>query len=135
MAEEEEKKMKRKSVREVIENPQSNEYYVLVTRYYPRLLRMKGIKLVKSPFATWDRNLAPSKELLKDYKIGNIDWKEYIVRFKKEVPLNLIKERLTIHKKNAGDKEIVLVCIEENDANCHTWLILNQIQFLGVCLK
>jgi len=123
--------IKRKSVREVIENPQENEYYVLVTRWYPRLLRMKGIRLVQSPFATWDRQLAPSKELLKDYKSGKIGWGGYIKRFKKEIPLGLIWERLAIHKKNAGDKTVVLVCIEENSEypKCHTWLILGQVQF------
>jgi len=118
--------MKRKSVREVIENPQEDEYYVLVTRYYPMYLRMFGMKLDSSPFATWDRELAPSKDLLWDYKYRRLSWQEYTVRFKKEVPLSLIKERLEIHIENAGNKTVVLVCIEENDKfpKCHTWTIL-----------
>jgi len=117
--------MRRRSVREIVENPQEDEYYVLVTRYYPILLRMKGIKLAKSPFATWDRQLAPSKELLWDYKHRRLSWQEYTIRFKNEVPLWLIKERLEIHKGHAGNKTIVLVCIEEDNEfpKCHTWLI------------
>lgn len=122
--------MRRMSVREVVEHPDpDNYYYVLVTRWYPRLLRFKRLKLKTSPFATWDRLLAPSKELLKDYKEGKIDWDEYVERFNKEVPKALIVRRLLVHKRFAEDKEVVFVCIEEdtNYPKCHTWIILSQI--------
>jgi len=120
--------LKRASIRSVIENPQPEKYYyVLVTRYYPRYLRMHGLKISETPIAVWDRELAPSKELLKDYKEGKISWKEYEERFKKEVPKEFVKQRLKEYQRKAQGKEVVLVCIEEDweYPHCHTWILLD----------
>ncbi len=123
--------MKRKSVREVVENPQPNEYYVLVTRYYPRQFRMKGLTLEKlkqmGMVHVWDRDLAPSAELLKRYK-ANPDWEQYTLDFCKEKSQKIIKERIIIYWERASEqrKEVVLVCQEEKEEfpKCHTWILL-----------
>lgn len=121
--------MKRKSVREVLENPQPNEYYVLVTRYYPMEFRKKGLKLSQTPINDWDRDVAPSKELLENFKNIGL-WLEYVKRFKQEVPLVLAKRKAQIWKEDAKQKEVVLVCIEEDNKypKCHTWLLLEMLQ-------
>lgn len=123
--------MKRASIREVLENPEKETYYyVLVTRHYPPYLRFKRLKLVETPIDVWDRKLAPSKKLVKAYKDGKISWAAYERRFRKEVPPKLAKERFTIHKRNAGKKEVVLVCTEEEEEfpRCHTWILLRYVK-------
>jgi len=119
--------MKRKSIREVVENPQPDEYYVLVTCYYPMELRKRGIKLAASPIDEWDRDLAPSRELLKTFK-KNGDWEGYVEAFFEEKSDALIKRKLKILLADAVNKELVLVCIEEDDEypQCHTWLLLDK---------
>jgi len=119
--------MRRKSIRQVVEDPQPNEYYVLVTRYYPMELRKRGLKLAESPIDAWDRDLAPSKALLKDVKTDHIGWDEYQRRFRIEIPRDFVLRRLAQHKKDAKGKTVVLVCIEENsNPFCHTWLLLRE---------
>lgn len=121
--------MKRKSVKEVLESPQPNEYYVLVTRYYPMEFRKRGLQLKDTPIDDWDRDLAPSKALLKDYKNGLIDWEGYTKRFLGEVPAQLMRRKQSVFKVDAKDKEVVLVCVEEEKdyPKCHTWIILEKL--------
>jgi len=121
--------MKRKSVRDVVENPKpESEYYVLVTRRYPTEFRFRKLKLSETPIDEWDRDLAPSPELLSDYKNGRITWEEYEKRFREEKPLTLVKRKTTIYREEAKGKEIVLVCEEEDSEypKCHTWILLDQ---------
>lgn len=122
--------MKRKSVREVLERPLDNEYYVLVTRFYPMELRKRAVKFEDSPFDVWDRDLAPSKELLKDLKNGKIGWKGYKERFKEEVSSVLIREKLAAFEEEAEGKDVVLVCVEKEREypKCHTWIILEDYE-------
>lgn len=125
--------MKRASVKRVLEHPQPDKFYLLVTREYPKQFRFKGLKLVETPINVWDRDLAPSWDLLKEYKrrvlaVGKAKaWKEYVERFKKEVPKELVKRKLMMHKKAAGEKEVVLVCTEEDweYPYCHTFILLD----------
>lgn len=118
--------MIRRSVKSVLEDPSPSEYYVLVTRYYPRALALRKIKLSDSPFEAWDSELAPSKELLNSYKLGLIDEEKYRERFLDEVPPATIRHRARIHKENAGEREVVFACIEEDDKFCHTWILLQE---------
>ena len=119
--------MKRKSIKEVVENPRSNEYYVLVTRYYPMELRKRKMKLADSPIDLWDRTLAPSKTLLADVKKRGLSWSEYVKRFNVELPRDFALRKLIQYECQAGrEKEVVLVCIEEDSEypRCHTWILL-----------
>ena len=125
-------KVTRKSVRDILLNPQPNEYYVLVTRYYPMEFRKRGLKLSETPIHIWDRNLAPSKELLKDVKEGRIGWKEYERRFRMEVPHSVLKADLDVHKKHVKGRTLVLVCVEKDIEypHCHTWILLEMVKEL-----
>ncbi len=53
---------------------------ILVTRYWPR-----GISRERLSITEWLRNLAPSKELLRDWKKQRISWEEYTVRYHEEM--------------------------------------------------
>ena len=116
--------VERMSCREVADYRDPTKYYVLVTRYYPMEFRKRGLKQYEA-VDVWDRELAPSRELLKEFK-ENRDWKGYTQQFRKEKPLILIHNRISTHLKNAKGKPVVLVCQEEakDYPHCHTWLIL-----------
>lgn len=129
--------MKRKSVREVVENPRNDECYILVTRYYPRELRKKGISFEESPFENpfagrekLVTELAPSVELLTDWKGGKISWEEYEERFREELPEAELESLLELSQSES--REIVLCCIEEEDEypHCHAWILLDLIEKL-----
>jgi len=132
-------KFMRRSVKSVLENPRKDEYYVLVTRYYPMEFRRKALKLEETPIDFWDRDLAPSPELLGWWKEGSRTperWKEYRERFLREVPKSLIKrsaERYEESARREGKKKVVFVCIEEDweYPYCHTWIILDVLASLG----
>ena len=120
--------VERASCERVAESRNPDKYYVLVTRYYPMAFRKRGLKL-KQAVDTWDRSLAPSKELLKEFK-ANGDWEGYKQRFFEEIPRDHIKNVITQHMKDAKYRPIVLVCEEElrDYPHCHTWLILEMLE-------
>ncbi len=75
--------------------------------------------------------LAPSIELLADYKSGKIGEKEYRVRFNKQL------KRLDPRKvyKELGEDAIML-CWEGKDKFCHRHLVAHWLHFnLGVEIK
>lgn len=71
--------IKTKSIYDSIEN--SDGIRILISRYWPR-----GIK--KEKFDIWYKDLSPSKNLLKDYKNGEIDFQLFETLFKNEITKN-----------------------------------------------
>ena len=74
--------------------------------------------------------LAPSKELLKDWKEGEIDWAEYERRFRAEVSNNpRAVAKLKEIKKLAEEKNVRLICYEKNPP-CHRFILIDLINSL-----
>ena len=82
---------------------------------------------IKVRVANWPykRNLlGPSKELLKDWKEGKIDWLEYERRFRKEILSNSnAVAKLKEIKKLAEKKDVRLICYEKNPP-CHRFMLI-----------
>ena len=96
----------------------------LVTRYWPR-----GIPKEKLKLSGWVRELAPSKELLNDWRNNNISWQEYELRYFKEMEnkQEFIKELAGL----ATSGTITLLCFEkEVDPHCHRHLLKNLLKNL-----
>jgi len=119
--------MKRKSIRKVVEDPKEDEYYILVSRY--NIARYYG-SFDELEIENWDRELAPSEETLNLYKEAKIDWQEYKERFLENKPEEFLKQKAAKYKEEAGEKEVVLVCQEEQEdyPKCHTWIILEALR-------
>lgn len=68
--------------------------------------------------------LAPSKELLKDWKDGRIDWTEYERRFREEI-LNNPKAMAKLReiKRLAETEDVRLICYEKNPP-CHRFILI-----------
>ncbi|MDH5569598.1 MAG: DUF488 family protein [Nitrosopumilus sp.] len=90
---------------------------ILITRFYPR-----GIK--KTHFDLWKKELAPSKQLLKDYKTKKKTWEEFTESFQSELKdqkesIETIKDL----KIKAKSNNITLLCYEKEGESCHRHLL------------
>ena len=109
-----------KSVYDPVETTDGKRF--LVSRYWPRWLSKDKLKLTG-----WIRELAPSKELLQDWKSKNITWQEYELRYFKEMEnkQEFIKELANL----AASGTITLLCFEkENNPHCHRHLLKQLIE-------
>jgi len=95
---------------------------LLVARYWPR-----GISRDRLAITDWLPNLAPSKELLWDWKKQRITWQEYTVRYHEEMREQqaAIKELADRAKRGT----ITLLCFErEDEPCCHRYLLKELIE-------
>jgi uncharacterized protein YeaO (DUF488 family) len=101
---------------------QSDGDRILVTRYWPR-----GVSRERLSIADWLRNLAPSKELLKDWKKHTITWQEYTVRYHKEMRDQQAAIKDSADRARNGT--ITLLCFErEDEPYCHRHLLKELIE-------
>lgn len=108
------KMVKMKSI--YAEKTKDDGHRILITRYYPR-----GVK--KTHFDDWVRELAPSKELLKQYKEGEITWEKFEKKFIMQMNDEKSIEKLQSLSVHAKKKPITLLCYEKNDHECHRHLV------------
>ena len=73
--------------------------------------------------ATAKSILAPSWELVNDYKAGKITWSEYIKRYVKEMDnVEALMEMIRI-RKLAETEDVRLICYEKNYP-CHRFILM-----------
>jgi uncharacterized protein YeaO (DUF488 family) len=112
--------VKTKSVYDPVE--ESDGERILVTRYWPRGLSRKQLSLTD-----YLKGVAPSVELLRDWKDSNISWGEYEKRYRHEMSKQ--KEEIEELAKRARCKTITLLCFErEDNPCCHRHLLKRLIE-------
>jgi len=112
--------VKTKSVYDPVE-PDDGER-ILVTRYWPRGLSKERLSL-----AARMREVAPSVELLRDWKAGKISWAEYETRYFKEMASQT--EKIRDLAQQSRHNTITLLCFErENNPHCHRYLLKKLIE-------
>jgi len=92
-------------------------------------VRICVMRFVKSfcDYDEWLRDLAPSIELLNDYRCRKIDWSEYERRYLLEMENK--KELIKEFKKRSDEGEVItLLCWERDDKFCHRRLLKNLIE-------
>ena len=73
--------------------------------------------------------LAPSRELLKKWKRGDITWEEYEEIFRKKMETRESQERLNeIARKVSEGKDVRLICYEGEDKHCHRHILESMIE-------
>ena len=98
---------------------------ILVTRYWPR-----GILKARLRLTEWIKDLATSKELLRDWKGDRIDWNEYETRYYEEMQPN--SRLIKLLRERAKKGTITLLCFErEDDPHCHRHLLKRLIENVG----
>jgi uncharacterized protein YeaO (DUF488 family) len=112
--------VKTKSVYDPVE--ESDGQRILVARYWPRGLSKKRLSLTEHL-----KDVAPSVELLQDWKKGNISWDEYKERYHQEMLQQ--HERIRELAERAKGKTITLLCFEcEDNPHCHRHLLKKLIE-------
>ena len=112
--------VKTKSAYDLVE--ESDGERILVARYWPRGFSKERLSLTEHL-----KDVAPSIELLRDWKAGNISWAEYEERYHQEMAQQ--REKIKKLAKRATDKTIALLCFErEDDPHCHRHLLKSLIE-------
>ena len=106
--------IKTKSIYDKIEKRDGKR--VLITRHYPRFLK-------KLEYDEWNRNLAPSRELLKKYKDKEITWAQFRLAFLKELTSDEAKRDLDRLAKLAQKRSVTLLCYEKEGEKCHRYIV------------
>ena len=125
--------VKTKSYNDPIDDKEDGERY-LIMRYWARPKSKKQLHIVD-----WLRDLAPSKELHRDWypkdkNTKRISEGEYITRFNDEIMKNQNAQRLlvTLRNKAIDNKEnkktITLLCIENEGQFCHRHIVKQMIE-------
>jgi uncharacterized protein YeaO (DUF488 family) len=94
---------------------------LLVMRFWPRGVRKERVD-------AWQRDLAPSRELLADFRGGAIDWAEYAERFNDEMasqPASIKALREARRLADAGP--LTLLCWCHDETRCHRSLLRDLI--------
>ena len=91
---------------------------VLVTRFYPR-----GVK--KGHFDRWARELAPSPELLGEYRDKKITWGEFADCYRAEIQGNPENRNMMAELRTI---DATLLCYEPEGTPCHRHLLREVIQ-------
>jgi uncharacterized protein YeaO (DUF488 family) len=96
------------------EKDESDGTRVLVTRYYPR-----GVK--KDRFDQWYRHASPEVALLREYKNGGIDWREFSKKFKAQMRTSPESKKAVEDLVQLLGKEenVTLLCYEKEGEKCH----------------
>jgi uncharacterized protein YeaO (DUF488 family) len=125
--------VKTKSYNDPIDYREDGERY-LIMRYWARPKSKKQLHIVD-----WLRDLAPSKELHRDWypkdkkNKKRISEEEYITRFNNEIMKNQNALRLLTMLRNKAidnkeNKTITLLCIENEGQFCHRHIVKQMIE-------
>ncbi|KXB07634.1 hypothetical protein AKJ51_00770 [candidate division MSBL1 archaeon SCGC-AAA382A20] len=112
--------IKTKSITDRIEDEDGER--ILVTRYWPR-----GMSRDRLEKAEWLKEVAPSKELLQDWKNEKIYWPEYCRRYREEMSSR--QKKIARLAAKSQDNTITLLCHEpEHNPHCHRHILKKLIQ-------
>jgi uncharacterized protein YeaO (DUF488 family) len=79
--------------------------------------------------------LSPSKELLKQYKTGEITWEQYVEQYKLELISN--RSAYPFLETIAGwakSRDVYLYCYEKDPSHCHRSILLEILKGMGAPL-
>ena len=85
---------------------------ILVMRLWPRGIRRERID-------EWNRDLAPSRDLLFDFKRHGLPWEEYVKRYWKEIR----PEAVDAIRRRSRHETITLLCACTDENHCHRGLL------------
>jgi uncharacterized protein YeaO (DUF488 family) len=114
--------IKTKSVKDPVEK--SDGTRILVTRYPVRTRKNIPPYVMEKA-----RILAPSVELLKDWRNGKVSWEEYKMRYYKEMSGAYQQAKIKELALRSQQETITLLCFEEeSDPCCHRHLLKKLVE-------
>ena len=76
-------------------------------------------------FDMWWKILAPSMDLLKDYRAGRASWDDYVPRYTKEV-LEGQRDFVIELAELAERRDVTILCYEDTPEMCHRRLLAEE---------
>ena len=92
---------------------------LLVMRLWPRGVRKDAVD-------GWQKELGPSVELLRAYRDGSIDWREFALRYRAEVRDK--RELIEEVRRLARRRTVTLLCGCADESGCHRGLLKAMIE-------
>ena len=113
----------RLNIKRIYDPPASDDgFRLLIMRRWPR-----GI--AKDKIDAWDKGLAPSLELLNDYRRGLVSWDEYTRRYLWEMANRLDSiEAVASLRHRVLNETITLLCSCVDPDHCHRILLRDLVE-------
>jgi uncharacterized protein YeaO (DUF488 family) len=89
---------------------------MLIMRLWPRGIRRAQVD-------EWNRDLAPSRELLAAFKHRGLPWGDYVKRYWREIRPEAVDDL----RRRARRETITLLCSCEDENHCHRGLLRNAV--------
>jgi uncharacterized protein YeaO (DUF488 family) len=89
-------------------------YRLLTMRLWPRGIRKDAVD-------AWEKELGPSRELMRSYLDGDIEWREFARRYRAEMRTK--PELLDSVRKLARRRTVTLLCGCPDESRCHRSLL------------
>ena len=100
-----------------------DEQKICVSLSYPHFVKRESMRHLPI--------LAPTRDLLQDWKAGYITWSTYESRFREEIASN--PQAMTTLKaiaNGARERDIRLLCFEKPPKNCHRFILIDLVKGL-----
>ena len=92
---------------------------LLGMRFWPRGVRKEAVD-------GWEKELAPSAELLRSYRAGRIEWEEFAGRYRAGVSERW--ELLNELARRAARDTVTLLCGCRDESRCHRTLLSEAVE-------
>ncbi|MEX0785366.1 MAG: DUF488 family protein [Dehalococcoidia bacterium] len=89
-------------------------YRLLTMRLWPRGVRKDAVD-------AWEKELGPSRELLRAFQSGDVDWREYTRRYRAEISEK--PDLLDAVARRAKRGTVTLICWCKDASRCHRTLL------------
>ena len=105
-------------IKRIYEPPEpADGHRLLVMRFWPRGVRKENVD-------SWDRGLAPTRELLADFNSGAIEWSEFSKRFLLEMSERQESiDAIQALRERSAREVVTLLCWCRDENRCHRSLL------------
>ena len=108
------------------DGPADGERRVLVDRLWPR-----GVKKERLVHDEWDKDVAPSSELRKEFHGGELDFEEFSARYRRELEEGEATEALLDRAEEDGADTLVLLFAAKDVEHNHAQVLQEVLQELA----
>ena len=108
------------------DGPADGERRVLVDRLWPR-----GVKKERLVHDEWDKDVAPSSELRKEFHGGELDFEEFSARYRRELEKGEAAQALLDRAEEDGADTLVLLFAAKDVEHNHAQVLQEVLQELA----
>ncbi len=105
--------------------PEDGTFPVLVDRLWPR-----GVKKERLAGVQWDKDIAPSADLRKDFHSGALGFEEFSGRYTDELEGSDAGQKLLARTKEAGASVVVLLYASKDKKENHALVLADYLRGL-----